>query len=225
MPSQTPNRPRGRPLQASAAADGAASTRDQLLDAASTLFSEKDFDAVSVKEIADRSGVTYSAIYHYFGDKRSLFIASYVRRLEGIAGRLRTQLQTGATPEERIYNFMLEQCRVQAESGNLLLIQRQLIAGDEHAMRAIAAQTAFPEQIDAFVDEIACICGPEQAEERAIDLYATVFGYSALTPIFRTIPRFSQRTDEIARRAQRLLGQVLPERDWKALAESWAAVR
>ncbi|MBP2471463.1 AcrR family transcriptional regulator [Crossiella equi] len=65
---------------------------ERLVEAATTLFAEKGYQATSVQEIADAAGVTKGGLYHYFKSKaellhevyrRLLFLQTY--RLEGIA--------------------------------------------------------------------------------------------------------------------------------------------
>ena len=46
--------------------------RQQLLDRALTLFSQRGYDAVGVQEIVEVAGVTKPTLYHYFGSKRGL---------------------------------------------------------------------------------------------------------------------------------------------------------
>ncbi|AKS41381.1 TetR/AcrR family transcriptional regulator [Wenzhouxiangella marina] len=50
-------------------------TRGQILDAAFDLFIDRGFAAVSIREIAVRSGVTKSLIHHHFGGKEALWEA------------------------------------------------------------------------------------------------------------------------------------------------------
>lgn len=44
-----------------------------ILDAACTEFSDKGFDGTRVDQIAKRSGINKQLIYHYFGNKETLF--------------------------------------------------------------------------------------------------------------------------------------------------------
>jgi len=51
-----------------------AKTKNSLLQAAIALFSEKGFDATSVKDITDAAGVPKSLFYHYFKSREELFV-------------------------------------------------------------------------------------------------------------------------------------------------------
>ncbi len=50
-------------------------TRERILEAGFELFVDKGFAAVSMRQLADRSGVTKSLIHHHFGTKEALWSA------------------------------------------------------------------------------------------------------------------------------------------------------
>ena len=53
----------------------AAKTRQDLLDAALSVFSQKGYEATRLEDVAQAAEVTRGAIYHHFGSKTDLFIA------------------------------------------------------------------------------------------------------------------------------------------------------
>ena len=53
----------------------AAQTRQDLLEAALTIFSQQGYAAVRLEDVAEAAGVTRGAIYHHFGSKADLFQA------------------------------------------------------------------------------------------------------------------------------------------------------
>ncbi|MBL8815534.1 MAG: TetR/AcrR family transcriptional regulator [Planctomyces sp.] len=56
-----------------ASRSSATTTREKLLDHALTLFSDRGYAAVGIREIIHAAGVTQPTLYHHFKDKRSLF--------------------------------------------------------------------------------------------------------------------------------------------------------
>jgi AcrR family transcriptional regulator len=62
---------------------GAATGRRLLLAAARTLFGEKGFEATSVREIAERAGVTKLMVYRHFGSKARLFQEATMDPIKG----------------------------------------------------------------------------------------------------------------------------------------------
>jgi AcrR family transcriptional regulator len=72
-----PAGPAGRPRDAKR-------SRGAILAAASREFSDKGLGGARVDEIAARAGVNKALLYHYFGNKDSLFTAVLERAYEGI---------------------------------------------------------------------------------------------------------------------------------------------
>jgi AcrR family transcriptional regulator len=52
-----------------------AQRREQILDAANALFSERGYDEVSIEDIASTAGVTRGLVHHYFGGRKEVYIA------------------------------------------------------------------------------------------------------------------------------------------------------
>jgi AcrR family transcriptional regulator len=71
---------RGRPSKARAG--GTADTRESILDAAEDLFSKHGFYGVTIREVAREAGVDTALVHYYFGAKRALFDAVFLRRAE-----------------------------------------------------------------------------------------------------------------------------------------------
>ena len=75
---------RGRPpkTDASGAPAPRVDTRDSILDAAEALFSQHGFYGVTIREVAREAGVDTALIHYYFGAKKGLFDAVFIRRAE-----------------------------------------------------------------------------------------------------------------------------------------------
>ncbi len=55
------------------------STRDRILDVALDLFTEKGYDGTSLREIAERLGMTKAALYYHFASKDDILMALHMR--------------------------------------------------------------------------------------------------------------------------------------------------
>ncbi len=55
--------------------EGTNATRERIFSAALYLFSRNGFDGTSVREIAERAGVTKPVLYYHYGSKEQLYIA------------------------------------------------------------------------------------------------------------------------------------------------------
>jgi len=69
-----------------------------VLDAALGIIATDGPDAVSMREVARRAGVSHQAPYHYFGDRAGIFAAIAAEGFDMLAARLREVLADSANP-------------------------------------------------------------------------------------------------------------------------------
>ena len=75
-------------------------TKRNILAAAGDLFSEKGFDAVTMREIAKKAGCSHTAIYIYFTDKEALLHQLSMPPLLQLQEEFRNILQSTDNPPE-----------------------------------------------------------------------------------------------------------------------------
>jgi AcrR family transcriptional regulator len=85
---------RRRTYRMVARADAAEATGERILEAARQLFSELLYDQVSLRQVADRAGVTVQTVIRRFDSKESLFAAVAQRRSSQIRDQ-RDQVPAG----------------------------------------------------------------------------------------------------------------------------------
>jgi len=78
----------------------AAERRDQLLDAANTVFSRVGFEATRMEDVAEAAGVAKGLLYKHFESKDALFEALLDREGAEFADGLRRQLAAGGASED-----------------------------------------------------------------------------------------------------------------------------
>ena len=74
-------------------------TRTRLLRASLTTFAQRDFEAVSVREIVERAGANIAAVSYHFGGKQGLYLATaefLATALHAELGPTLTQTRAGA---------------------------------------------------------------------------------------------------------------------------------
>jgi AcrR family transcriptional regulator len=49
--------------------------REQILDAANSLFAERAYDEVTIEDISNAAGVTRGLVHHYFGGRKEVYVA------------------------------------------------------------------------------------------------------------------------------------------------------
>jgi len=76
--------------------------REQVLAVAVELFNEQGYDATSVADLAQRLGLTKSALYHHFDSKEQLLALALDEALGGLEGVLDAPAVADPDPAERL---------------------------------------------------------------------------------------------------------------------------
>lgn len=76
--------------------------RQKILDAGLELFAEKGYEAASIRDIADKAGVTVPNIYYYFKDKDGLYQAVLAIAADEIFNTVQKMDDTGVPFRERL---------------------------------------------------------------------------------------------------------------------------
>jgi len=85
---------------------GGSGTRERLLSAAISLFSEQGYAATGTRAIAARAGCNVALISHYFGSKEGLLREVIVRGITTVGEELRALRAAPMSPEERLARFV-----------------------------------------------------------------------------------------------------------------------
>jgi len=186
-----------------------------MLEVATGLFARNGYAAVSIREIADLSGVTLSSLYHHFGDKRGLYIRVYLTEFGKSSARLEGAIGLNGTPEARLLSFTQELCRVLSEPGPLFrLAARHWLEGDADVVRQLA-QATVPEQYRRVREVIERIAPQRNATATALAIYALVYGLVTLRPFEDSLPWKSGISRSPVPMAEFALRSLLPEVDWQ----------
>lgn len=95
-------------MPASPDTDPGPNTRRRLLQAALKAFGQRDYDAVSTREIVEAAGANISAISYYFGGKQGLYLATAEFLAENIHLELQGDLER---VREQMVDADPQQCR------------------------------------------------------------------------------------------------------------------
>jgi AcrR family transcriptional regulator len=191
-PTATSN---GQPAATSGPAEaelGSAAQRERrkrILDATIALAAKGGYDAVQMREVADRADVALGTLYRYFPSKIHLLVSGLAREFEQTKDKLDRRAVPGASPHDRVI-FVLHKVTRSMQREPLLTeaMTRAFMSADPSAADEVNAVAALMEQIltDAMHE------GEPTGDERDI---ARVIGDVWLSNLVAWVTRRASATD------------------------------
>jgi AcrR family transcriptional regulator len=157
------------------------STRMQLLSASLKAFGNKDYDAVSTREIVELAGANISAISYHFGGKKQLYLETAVYLAETLKQKMAPAIEQIEPPQDEQNPANCRQ-RIEQQIGAMVEL---VIVGE---LSADAAGFIFREQLkptEAFDILYQELMQPMQ--QRYARLLACIFGCSEEEPQVKLI--------------------------------------
>lgn len=154
----------------------AAATRRALLDAAGALLDTGGPDAVTLREVGARVGVSRSAPYRHFADKEQLLTVIATEAWDHIGAALQV-LATGcdAAPTQSLHRALLALVTIGRTRPHLYRLMFTTPTADPTAAVRAAERTH-----DLFLEIVAAVVGPQQARQYGALLLTSAHGITGL---------------------------------------------
>jgi AcrR family transcriptional regulator len=142
--------------------------KDQILNAAEHVFSEKGFDEARMEDIAEKTGLSKGSLYMYFKSKDALVIAILDRIFGGIFAQLETRKGNELSATEAIWRFTDEAARDYKRMLRMMPIAYEFLA---LAFRNTVVQKALSSYFRTYMDALTPIIqrGIDSGEFRQVD--------------------------------------------------------
>jgi AcrR family transcriptional regulator len=167
-------------------AERQARTRDELLDAAASVFARRGYEGASIEEIAERAGYSHGAVYSNFAGKAELFLTVFedymARRARELAGT-QAALGQGAPIEARARSLADQWMERFAADRESFVLQMEFLVhaarDPDLAGRLGARSAALRETVARYISSYEAEAGskfPLPAQELALVLRALGIG-------------------------------------------------
>lgn len=103
--------PVGRPRKQSPRRKGA-TAREEILDAASELFTRKGFATTSTHEIADAVGIRQASLYYHFPSKRDIFLTLLMGTIQPSLDLASDLAETDESPAMKLWALVAAETRI-----------------------------------------------------------------------------------------------------------------
>ena len=194
-------------LPAPTAVDGSAlsakqlARRQRVIEVALQMGAEGGYDAVHMREVADRSSVSLGTIYRYFGSKDHLLAAALSEWTAQLQERLARRPARGDSPVEQLVDVLRRGSRALEQQPNLAAALIKALGSDDPLVAEAASQVRG--QISAMAEPILATLAPEEIEG-IVDVLRHVW-YSAMMIWANGRSQVSAIGDELERAARLLL--------------------
>ncbi len=156
--------------------ESAAATRRKLLDQAAALLDGGGPDAVTLREVGARAGVSRGAPYRHFADKEYLLTAVAAESWERIGDRMHAlQTEPGLHAADRLRRALVDVIVLSRQQPYLYQLMFSTPAGDPAAVVRAAQRMC-----DEFLAIVAAVVGEQNAGRYAAILLTGVHGAAGL---------------------------------------------
>ena len=162
-------------LRVASRSETAAATRRSLLEAAGALLDIGGIEAVTLREVGARAGVSRSAAYRHFADKDALLTVLATNGLSELGDALEILVVSDETPEHALHSALVSLMTIGRTRPHLYRLMFTTPAGDPTAAVAAAGRTW-----DLFLDIVARNVGPQRAQHFGALLLTSVHGITSL---------------------------------------------
>ena len=100
-------------------ARNAAVRRRRVIEAALSLADEGGYEAVQMRDVAERGDVALGTLYRYFPSKDALLIAALFEMADDLKTRMAQYPARGATPADRVTEVLRRACRALERQPNV----------------------------------------------------------------------------------------------------------
>ncbi|MFZ3291021.1 MAG: TetR/AcrR family transcriptional regulator [Mycobacterium sp.] len=155
--------------------ESAAATRRSLIDAAGVLLDLGGVEAVTLREVGARSGVSRSAAYRHFADKESLLTVLATNAMSDLGDALEVLASSQDSPEKCLRSALLSLITIGHTRPHLYRLMFTTPTGDP-----TAAVRAAERAQDLFLEIVGRITGPRRARRYGALLLTTAHGITGL---------------------------------------------
>jgi AcrR family transcriptional regulator len=156
-----------------AARDNGRDTRSRLRELALQLFAEQGYEKTSLREIAERLGVTKAALYYYFKSKEDIvasLVEDYMAQLDDLIAWGKDQPRTPETRAEIVRRYL----HIVAGGTAVFRMLHQNQAAVSGLAAAKERGELFKERIDALIGLLTGPDAPLRAQIRAASCVMSV---------------------------------------------------
>lgn len=154
--------------------------RNTFILAAKPLFAARGFEGVTMRDIANRLGVTQAALYYHFRSKSELYLAVLEKAAAGPIQKIREAAGEKSSPSERMRAGILALLREFARDADLSRLLMRTVIDEDQDRGRVLGEKIFAEGFRFFRGEASALRpGLDPGETASAVIAACTFHYAA----------------------------------------------
>ena len=154
--------------------------RNTFILAAKPLFAARGFEGVTMRDIANRLGVTQAALYYHFRSKSELYLAVLEKAAAGPIQKIREAAGEKSSPSERMRAGILALLREFARDADLTRLLMRTVIDEDQDRGRVLGEKIFAEGFRFFRGEASALRpGLDPGETASAVIAACTFPYAA----------------------------------------------
>ena len=154
--------------------------RNTFILAAKPLFAARGFEGVTMRDIANRLGVTQAALYYHFRSKSELYLAVLEKAAAGPSQKIREAAGEKSSPSERMRAGILALLREFARDADLSRLLMRTVIDEDQDRGRVLGEKIFAEGFRFFRGEASALRpGLDPGETASAVIAACTFPYAA----------------------------------------------
>jgi AcrR family transcriptional regulator len=113
---------------------------DRILAAATVMLAAGGEDALQMKDLSQRAGVSVATLYRYFPAKDHVLLGILLRNYSAALARISAEVATGATPRDRVTGHLLREFRAQQREPRLTAALSRVISETRRSYSEVIEQ-------------------------------------------------------------------------------------
>ncbi|MGE5681660.1 MAG: uroporphyrinogen-III synthase [Bacillota bacterium] len=140
--------------------------REKIIEAASELFSQKNFHEVMMEDVARLASIAKGTLYNYFNSKEDLYFSIMVIRMENLINSLRERIKKEITAVDSLHSFVIHNYMFMVKySCFFLMFQRDKLTAENSICEEFRQKKS---ELKDLLKNIV-VCGKEEKLFRNID--------------------------------------------------------
>lgn len=158
-------------------------TRCKIIKVASKLFCKRNYDSVSMSDIASQVGIAKPSLYHFFKDKDEIYAMTIIEIVDELTQKVEESLEN---PTQTLNQFIDQLMEISIKKGTMLECSTELHHNHSHPLHKEITQkhTHLIAQISKFLQQKSV----KEPEKASFTLLMLIHTYAKLTAKLADIP-------------------------------------